>query len=138
VHAHPLSTIRSKVVVYAPAERADTFPLFLLYPYMYSVGRIIHRTLGPFLWEFMQMITIDIQDQSKDQLRVIQCWAMITAEAKRQIAGGLRTASYHPRLDVEYSNVYKVKGSGMINHVGKGIMMVRGEMNAKTGGFEWH
>jgi hypothetical protein len=23
--------------VYAPAERADTFPLFLLYPYMYSV-----------------------------------------------------------------------------------------------------
>ncbi len=27
-----------KVVVYAPAERADTLPLFLLYPYMYPVG----------------------------------------------------------------------------------------------------
>jgi hypothetical protein len=26
-----------KVVMYAPAERADTLPLFLLYPYMYSV-----------------------------------------------------------------------------------------------------
>jgi hypothetical protein len=25
--------------VYTPAERADTLPLFLLYPYMYSVGR---------------------------------------------------------------------------------------------------
>ncbi len=25
------------VVVYAPAERALTLPLFLLYPYMYSV-----------------------------------------------------------------------------------------------------
>jgi hypothetical protein len=25
-------------VVYAPAERADTLPLFLLYPYMCSVG----------------------------------------------------------------------------------------------------
>ncbi len=33
-----LSTITSKVVVYyAPSERADTLPLFLLYPYMYSV-----------------------------------------------------------------------------------------------------
>jgi hypothetical protein len=32
-----LSTITSKVVVYAPAKRADTLPLFLLYPYMYSV-----------------------------------------------------------------------------------------------------
>jgi hypothetical protein len=40
VQAHPLSlyhTIMYKVVVYAPAERADTLPLFLLYPYMYSV-----------------------------------------------------------------------------------------------------
>jgi hypothetical protein len=26
-----------KVVVYAPAEMADPLPLFLLYPYMYSV-----------------------------------------------------------------------------------------------------
>jgi hypothetical protein len=32
-----LSTITSKVVVYATAERADTLPLFLLYPYMYSL-----------------------------------------------------------------------------------------------------
>jgi hypothetical protein len=31
------STITDKVVVYAPAERADTLSLFLLYPYMYSV-----------------------------------------------------------------------------------------------------
>ncbi len=28
-----LSTITSKVVVYVPAEWADTLPLFLLYPY---------------------------------------------------------------------------------------------------------
>ncbi len=32
-----LSTITYKVVVYAPAERADTHPLFLLYPCMCSV-----------------------------------------------------------------------------------------------------
>jgi hypothetical protein len=32
-----ISTITYKVVVYAPAVRADTLPLFLLYPYMYSV-----------------------------------------------------------------------------------------------------
>jgi hypothetical protein len=38
---HPsftVSTITSKAVVYAPADRADTLPIFLLYPYMYSVG----------------------------------------------------------------------------------------------------
>jgi hypothetical protein len=32
-----ISTITYKVVVYAPAERADTFPLSHLYPFMYSV-----------------------------------------------------------------------------------------------------
>jgi hypothetical protein len=32
-----LSTITYKVVVYAPVERADTLPQFLLYPYMHSV-----------------------------------------------------------------------------------------------------
>ncbi len=32
-----LSTITYKAVVYAPAKRADILPLFLLYPYMYSV-----------------------------------------------------------------------------------------------------
>jgi hypothetical protein len=32
-----LFTITYKVAVYAPAERADILPLFLLYPYMYSV-----------------------------------------------------------------------------------------------------
>jgi hypothetical protein len=40
-----LSTITSKVVVYAPAERAGTLPLFLLYPYMYSVGQISAKTM---------------------------------------------------------------------------------------------
>ncbi len=32
-----ISTMAYKVVVYAPAERADIFPLLLLYPYIYSV-----------------------------------------------------------------------------------------------------
>ncbi len=32
-----ISTITYKVVVYAPAKRTDTLPLFLLYPHMYSV-----------------------------------------------------------------------------------------------------
>ncbi len=44
LHACPspftISTITYKVAVYAPAEMADTLPLFLLYPYMYSVGAI--------------------------------------------------------------------------------------------------
>ncbi len=40
-----LFNITYKVVVYAPAERADTLPLFLLYPYMYSVrGKANERT----------------------------------------------------------------------------------------------
>jgi hypothetical protein len=33
------STNMYQVVVYTPAERADTLPLFLLYPYMYSVAK---------------------------------------------------------------------------------------------------
>ncbi len=33
----PISSITYKVVMYAPAERADTLPPFLLYPKMYSV-----------------------------------------------------------------------------------------------------
>jgi hypothetical protein len=41
LHARPppfsISTITNKIVVYAPAEDRYT-PLFLLYPYMYSVG----------------------------------------------------------------------------------------------------
>ncbi len=40
LNALPLSLYlpsRAKVAVYAPAERAVTLPLFLLYPYMYSV-----------------------------------------------------------------------------------------------------
>jgi hypothetical protein len=36
-----LSAIRSKVLVYAPAERADTLPLFLLYPDMSSVVKVM-------------------------------------------------------------------------------------------------
>jgi hypothetical protein len=41
VHGLPLSLylpITYKVVVYAPAEQADTLHLFLLYPSMYSVA----------------------------------------------------------------------------------------------------
>ncbi len=47
-----LSTITSKVVVHAvpstPAERADKLPLFLLYPYMYSVAESIPYRLELF------------------------------------------------------------------------------------------
>ncbi len=39
-----LSTITYKFVVYAPAEKADTLPLFLLYLYKYSV-----LTYGPLI-----------------------------------------------------------------------------------------
>jgi hypothetical protein len=41
-----ISTITYKVV-YAPAERAETLPLFLLYPYMYSVVYSIKQLQEP-------------------------------------------------------------------------------------------
>jgi hypothetical protein len=41
-----ISTITYKVVVYAPAEWADTLPLLLLYPNTYSVV-ILHSPLLP-------------------------------------------------------------------------------------------
>jgi hypothetical protein len=34
-----ICTITYKVVVYAPAERADILPLFLLYDFMFSVEK---------------------------------------------------------------------------------------------------
>jgi hypothetical protein len=42
VHAYPISLyLPSRTnycsILYAPAEKADTLPLFLLYPYVYSV-----------------------------------------------------------------------------------------------------
>jgi hypothetical protein len=37
-----ISTVTYKVVVYAPAERADTLHLFLLYPYLFSVGFTVY------------------------------------------------------------------------------------------------
>jgi hypothetical protein len=37
---YSISTITYKVVVYAPAERADTLPPILLYPNMHSVGEV--------------------------------------------------------------------------------------------------
>ncbi len=59
---HPpftLSTIISQVVVYAPAERADTLSLFLLYPYMYSVGAEPHIFIcnSTFVCQSRQMYT---------------------------------------------------------------------------------
>ncbi len=45
-----LSTITSKVVVYAPPEMADILPLFLLYPYMHSVGET-ERGIGRAEWK---------------------------------------------------------------------------------------
>ncbi len=42
------STITDKVVVYAPAERAVALPIFLLYPYMHSVGQIF--LLYPYMY----------------------------------------------------------------------------------------
>jgi hypothetical protein len=42
---------KQRVVVYAPAEREDTFPLFHLSPNMYSVGRthpLFLTSTGPY------------------------------------------------------------------------------------------
>ncbi len=47
-------TISYKVVVHAPAERAVTLPLFLHYPFGYSVGEVWRMTDGP--WIFLSNI----------------------------------------------------------------------------------
>jgi hypothetical protein len=40
-----LVIITYKGALYAPSERADTLPLFHLYPYMYSVVSLLHELL---------------------------------------------------------------------------------------------
>ncbi len=39
-------TITHKVAVYAPAEQADTLPLFHLYPYIYSMPATVIKTFS--------------------------------------------------------------------------------------------
>jgi hypothetical protein len=52
-----------KVVVYAPAERADTFHLFLLYPYMYSVALTLSPPLKiPSLWWHKLTISVTFNE----------------------------------------------------------------------------
>ncbi len=49
-----ISTIKYEVVVYTRAERADTLPLFLLYPYKYSVQITINVLLDQrFIWDIL-------------------------------------------------------------------------------------
>jgi hypothetical protein len=52
-----LSAIAYKLVVYAPVEREDTLAMFLLYPYLYSVGMVI---LYPWLHLYKQASKQDV------------------------------------------------------------------------------
>jgi hypothetical protein len=63
--AHPppftVFTITYKVVVYVPAERANTLPLFLLYNYMYSVA-YISGTLRTSVRAVTSLVKIDVSN----------------------------------------------------------------------------
>jgi hypothetical protein len=65
VHTPPppftISTYHHWLVVYAPAERADTLPLFLLYPYMYSVLREVHCTVYSVLYTPHHSLIVSLQ-----------------------------------------------------------------------------
>ncbi len=65
-----LSTITYKAVVYAPAERADihytVISLFLLYPYIYSVGGVAPPPLTTTLF-----ISGSIDISFKDDVTVV-------------------------------------------------------------------
>jgi hypothetical protein len=56
-----ISTTKYKVVVYAPPEGADTLPLFLRYPYMYSVDTSINNKRE----EMLSAVT-SVTDTSED------------------------------------------------------------------------
>ncbi len=55
-----ISTITYKVVVYAPAERTDTLPIFLLHPYTYSVVSSVYS----FLDEKALELTLDLSSRN--------------------------------------------------------------------------
>jgi hypothetical protein len=66
--AHPapftLFTITYNVMMYSPAERAETLALFLLYPYMYSVGLKVHKNEKFFGFDF-EFCTISVLGMHK-------------------------------------------------------------------------
>jgi hypothetical protein len=96
-----ISTVMYKVVVYATAARADTLPLFPLYPYMYSVLCTVslHMTLDtPFTFgavhyrrnrnEETRGSHIEMSSILADQRR-----PRIWAQMRREGVGGLRGLS---------------------------------------------
>ncbi len=76
VHAHPLSNIYLKVVVYALAERADSLPLFLLYPYMYFVAVPYHEDNRIVLWE-RDFVDGDLWECERKQCFCYYLWKTI-------------------------------------------------------------
>jgi hypothetical protein len=50
-----ISTITYKVAVHAPAERAETLPLFLLYPCMYSLASLAENWAKKILRNYHNM-----------------------------------------------------------------------------------
>jgi hypothetical protein len=71
-------TVTYKVVVYALAERTDRLPLFLLYPYMYSV--VLHLNT--------------LHSSSRLQLHVIMCESYISSMCKKILGKGLIFLTY--------------------------------------------
>ncbi len=60
-HPFTISAITYKVVVYAQAERALTLPLFLFYPYMYSVIRDPFVNMRTFLERLLRKEIITVR-----------------------------------------------------------------------------
>jgi hypothetical protein len=61
----PFQTTITNKVVYAPAEKADTLPLFLLYQNMYSGVMLCGSTV---MWGLTHHRLFTIHEQSKDDL----------------------------------------------------------------------
>jgi hypothetical protein len=62
----PFHTTITNKVVYAPTEKADTFPLFLLYPNMYS-GVMLCGSI-PSCGGLTHHMLFTIHEQNKDDL----------------------------------------------------------------------
>jgi hypothetical protein len=74
MHAHPLPLylpLRTKLRC-PPAERADTLPLLLLYPYLYSVGTTLDNELATGRKEVMRRISLLTPNDQDQPLHVYQ------------------------------------------------------------------
>ncbi len=96
-----ISTITYQVLMYAPAEMADTLPLFLLYPYMYSVACTVQNHSFSYLQPACKVSKVPVYN-----LSLIYFWHLLNGKSKPHFVCEQLTRNCHRLLFSRYTEKY--------------------------------